>query len=55
LNGRSGHLAVWTGDEMIVWGGYLTAYNRERNDGAGAAYDPETDTWRKLPRGSLPA
>jgi hypothetical protein len=31
---------VWTGDEMIVWGGYLTAYNRERYDGGGAAYDP---------------
>ena len=55
LTGRSGHLAVWTGDEMIVWGGYLTAYNRERYDGAGAAYEPETDTWRKLPRGPLPA
>jgi N-acetylneuraminic acid mutarotase len=55
LTGRSGHLAVWTGDEMIVWGGYLTAYHRERYDGAGAAYDPDTDSWRRLPRAPLPA
>jgi N-acetylneuraminic acid mutarotase len=55
LAGRSGHLAVWTGDELIVWGGWLTAYQRERYDGTGAAYDPETDMWRKLPRGPLPA
>lgn len=55
LTGRSGHLAVWTGDELIVWGGWLTSYERERYDGSGAAYDPETDSWRKLPRGPLPA
>ena len=46
---------MWTGEEMIVWGGHLTAYERERYDGAGAAYDPETDSWRRLPRGPLPA
>ena len=22
---RDGHTAVWTGSEMIVWGGYITA------------------------------
>ena len=36
---------LWTGDEMIVWGGL-------RNDVVwhddGAAYNPETDTWRML-------
>ncbi len=29
---------VWTGTEVIIWGG-----------GGGAAYDPATDTWRSLP------
>jgi N-acetylneuraminic acid mutarotase len=55
LSGRADHFAAWTGDEMIVWGGHLTASNRERYDGEGAAYDPDTDMWRVLPRSPLPA
>ena len=55
LAGRSWHLAVWTGGELIVWGGGLTAFERERYDGLGAAFDPETNTWRQLARGPLPA
>jgi Putative binding domain, N-terminal/Galactose oxidase, central domain/Kelch motif len=38
---RYGHSAVWTGSEMIVWGGYQNG--RYFND--GARYDPATDTW----------
>ncbi len=38
---RDGQTAVWTGSEMIVWGG---------EDGidlrSGARYDPVTDTWK---------
>ena len=38
---RSGHTAVWTGNEMIVWGGVgSSAY---LND--GGHYNPATDTW----------
>jgi len=33
---RSGHTAVWTGSEMIVWGGGFNT---------GGRYDPYTDTW----------
>jgi hypothetical protein len=33
---------VWTGSEMIVWGGQ-----------GGAAYDPEADTWRLLPEAPI--
>jgi hypothetical protein len=55
LTARSGHLAVWTGQEMVLWGGRLTAFETERYDGEGAAYDPASDMWRKLPRGPLPA
>jgi len=33
---RFGHTAVWTGSEMIIWGG---------NDNTGGRYNPATDTW----------
>jgi hypothetical protein len=36
---RRWHAAVWTGSEMIVWGG-----RTDTND--GGIYDPATDTWR---------
>jgi hypothetical protein len=48
LSERSGHSLVWTGDELLVWGGFAST------DGFvefadGAAYDPVSDTWRELP------
>jgi hypothetical protein len=48
---RTRHTAVWTGTEMVIWGGsgpgaYL---------GDGAAYDPVGDTWRPLTAGFLPS
>lgn len=50
LVGRTLHTAVWTGREMIVWGGTLDG---EATD--GAAYDPAADTWRLLATAPLPA
>lgn len=44
IRGRTSHVAVWTGAEMIVWGG--GDFRRSLSD--GAAYDPATDTWRVL-------
>jgi hypothetical protein len=41
---RTRHSAVWTGREMIVWGGY----ERRRTRRTGAAYDPRTDRWRRI-------
>lgn len=38
--------SVWTGTEMIVWGG---AGASTRNSAQGAAYDPSTNTWTELP------
>ena len=38
---RNNHTAVWTGTEMIVWGGSSTG--EEFND--GGHYYPATDTW----------
>jgi N-acetylneuraminic acid mutarotase len=42
---RVGHTAVWTGTEMIVWGGFscLACPNSQLN--TGARYNPVTDTW----------
>jgi N-acetylneuraminic acid mutarotase len=47
---RNGHSAVWTGHEMIVWGGG-SARCQNGSSGAcgdGAAYDPDSDRWRAL-------
>lgn len=41
---RRDHVAVWTGIEMLVWGG-RNEFD-QMND--GAAYDPSTDKWRQL-------
>ena len=38
---RSGHTAVWTGSEMIVWGGHSTTMLLN----TGGRYDPSTDNW----------
>ena len=49
---RYGHSAVWTGSEMVVWGG---------EDGAGqplntgGRYNPLTDTWTPLSAACAPA
>ncbi len=40
--GRVGHTAVWTGSEMIVWGGIDETFN---DTNTGGRYDPTTDTW----------
>lgn len=42
---RHGHTAVWTGTEMIVWGG--VADGQWLSD--GASYNPSTLTWTALP------
>ena len=47
---RAGHVATWTGTEMLVWGGYDD--NRTRFDD-GAAYDPASDSWRMIAGGPL--
>src|SRR6266496_529602 len=39
--GRYLHTAVWTGSEMIVWGGYSNGSNLN----TGGRYNPSTDNW----------
>jgi N-acetylneuraminic acid mutarotase len=38
---RESHTAVWTGSEMIVWGGF----NNGNDLDSGGRYDPSTDSW----------
>lgn len=51
---RSAPAAVWTGHELLVWGGDAADGNRAPL-GDGAAYDPATDTWRALPTDGAPS
>ncbi len=47
LSPRFDYSAVWTGDELVVWGGIDPQGNALSS---GAAYDPTTDTWRRIAR-----
>src|SRR5216683_1884737 len=40
-SGREAHTAVWTGSEMIVWGGF----DRFGPFNTGGRYNPTTDSW----------
>ena len=42
-DGRTTHTAVWTGNEMIVWGGQAGLLGYYFN--TGGRYDPTTDNW----------
>ena len=46
-SGRDGHTAVWTGSEMIVWGGGAL-YN------TGGRYNPSTDSWTATSTNNAP-
>jgi N-acetylneuraminic acid mutarotase len=47
---RTRATAVWTGREMIVWGGQAAG----TAVATGARYDPQSDTWTALPAASAP-
>jgi hypothetical protein len=47
---RHGHAAVWTGSEMIVWGGWDSTTTI-----SGARYIPATDTWSSSPTSTIGA
>ncbi len=55
---RQGHAAVWTGNEMIVWGGFRSVFAvpspTKNYYGDGARYQPATDTWIQLPQTNAP-
>lgn len=41
---RVGHTAVWTGTQMIVWGGYSSGSSFQQ----GGRYNPATNSWTTL-------
>ena len=49
---RESHVAVWTGKEMILWGGRITGgghpYTNEDREIIGVRYNPSTNTWTKM-------
>ena len=49
LSARTGHAAVWTGEELLVWGGQ----GRSAFLADGAALNPVTGRWRALPPAPL--
>ncbi len=52
-SGRSQHTAVWTGAEMIIFGGNSSRINAIYDD--GARYDPAMDRWTPLPKENAPS
>jgi N-acetylneuraminic acid mutarotase len=51
---RASHTAVWTGNEMIVWGGIF--YDGQTNYflNTGGRYNPATDTWASTSMNNAP-
>ncbi len=46
-SGRWAHAAVWTGKEMIIWGG-RSSFSPTQHHRDGAIYDPHEDKWRPM-------
>jgi N-acetylneuraminic acid mutarotase len=46
---RHSHTAVWTGTEMLIWGGGDTSTSN-----TGARYNPQSDTWRSMSMDACP-
>lgn len=40
-SGRTRHTAVWTGTEMLVWGGQISGSDYQ----TAGRYDPMSDSW----------
>ena len=56
---RSGHSAVWTGTEMIIWGGFSYSnlggtFGGSTNLSTGARYNPASNTWTPLSTNGAP-
>lgn len=49
--GRLAHAAIWTGSEMIIWGGFNESV---RELGDGARYSPMTDSWTPMNSAGAP-
>jgi len=47
---RAYHTAIWTGSEMVIWGGRIALSPYEVN--TGGRYNPSTDTWTATSTGA---
>src|SRR5207237_1154186 len=56
---RAYHSAVWTGNDMIVWGGYNSSYYPNYPYSAlfsdGARYNPASNSWTAVSPSTLSA
>jgi N-acetylneuraminic acid mutarotase len=51
---RQGHTAVWTGSEMIVWGGFLWDGTQQHYWNTGGRYNPGTNSWTAMTIANAP-
>lgn len=49
---RYGHVAVWTGQELLIWGGITGPGSYS---GSGAIYRPDLNQWRAISNDAAPA
>jgi hypothetical protein len=55
LRPRFGHATIWTGEDLIVWGGTIRDNLQDEKLSDGASYDVERGTWTLLPPSPLSA
>ena len=55
LAARTGQIGTWTGREMLIWGGRRASGAGTQVLADGAAYNPKTNRWRRLPPSPLSA
>ena len=52
---RMSFTTIWTGSEMIIWGGYTNAEQNDILPGDGARYNPVADSWTPVTTVGVPA
>jgi N-acetylneuraminic acid mutarotase/(2Fe-2S) ferredoxin len=53
-DGATEHTIVWTGTEMLVWGGVVPASGASKTN-AGSRYNPATDSWFPITGSGAPS
>lgn len=58
---RFGHSALWTGKEMLIWGGYTDSHSLYQGCwepaflNSGGRYNPASDSWENIPTKGAPS
>lgn len=52
---RFAHTAIWTGTEMIIWGGNICSTCSNQGLADGSRYDPGTNTWSPIQATNAPS